>query len=275
VNTPAAPARRGSRLRAAAPTDSIPTPTPAPANSSPSPGSTMAAKCPHCSAAIESLSGFVPQADLEARLKEKNTKVDELTRQINELTPKAAGYDTVNTALATAQRDLTTAREDFALATKHGIKDPLVLAGLRAVHAATMAALPEDKRVPLDGWVEGDGRAHPFVAPVLAPSAAPPAASAAPGAPVPVVTPPAAPAAPPPAVAAPAAAVTPPANQLPAVNTNAVTPPAQTAKLTPEQLAAHFASPAYLALKPEERRAERARLEAQYGGQAQQRPVAA
>jgi hypothetical protein len=251
VNTPAAPARRGSRLRAAAPTDSIPTPTPAPANSSPSPGSTMAAKCPHCSAAIESLSGFVPQADLEARLKEKNTKVDELTRQINELTPKAAGYDTVNTALATAQRDLTTAREDFALATKHGIKDPLVLAGLRAVHAATMAALPEDKRVPLDGWVEGDGRAHPFVAPVLAPSAAPPA------------------------VAAPAAAVTPPANQLPAVNTNAVTPPAQTAKLTPEQLAAHFASPAYLALKPEERRAERARLEAQYGGQAQQRPVAA
>jgi hypothetical protein len=233
----------------------------------------MAAKCPHCSAAIESLSGFVPQADLEARLKEKNTKVDELTRQVADLTPKATGYDAMTADLARARQEAAVAREDLGLAAR-GLTDPKKIAALRAIHGAEMSGVEESKRVSFAPWLDtDDAKQHPVVGMVLTPVAALPAA---PGAPVPVVTPPAAPAAPPPAVAAPAAAVTPPANQLPAVNTNAVTPPAQTAKLTPEQLAAHFASPAYLALKPEERKAERARLEAQYGGQAQQqRPVAA
>jgi hypothetical protein len=234
----------------------------------------MAAKCPHCSAAIESLSGFVPQADLEARLKEKNTKVDELTRQVADLTPKATGYDAMTADLARARQEAAVAREDLGLAAR-GLTDPKKIAALRAIHGAEMSGVEESKRVSFAPWLDtDDAKQHPVVGMVLTPAAAAPAA---PGAPVPVVTPPAAPAAPPPAVAAPAApaVAAPPANQLPAVNTNAVTPPTNTPQLTPAQLAAHFASPAYLALKPEERRAERARLEAQYGGQTQQRPVAA
>lgn len=224
----------------------------------------MAANCPHCTKPIESLSGFVSQADLEARLKEKNTQIQTLTTQVTELTPKAQSFDTVNTALANAQRDLTTAREDFSLATKHGIKDPVTLAGLRAVHGVAMAALPEDKRVGLDGWLDGDGRQHPLVAPVLAAPAAP----AAPATQAPATQQPAAPAAPAPAAAPVVAAPAAPApNNLPNVNVNVVTPPTQQTKLTPAQLAEYFKSPAYLALPKEQRAAKRAELEGQYRDQ--------
>ena len=231
----------------------------------------MAANCPHCSKPIESLSGFVPQAELERRLNEKNTKVAELDAKIAELTPKAAGYDTVSAELSRARQEAAVAREDLTLAAR-GLTDPKKIAALRAIYTAETAGIEESKRPAFSAYLDGDGKEHPVVSMVLATTAAPPQgapAAQAPAAQAPAATSgapnanaPAAPAAP--APVAPAATAAPASTPLPNVSASAAPPPQQQTKLTAAQLAEYFKSPAYLALKPEERRLKRAELETVY-----------
>jgi hypothetical protein len=271
MTTPAAPARRGSRFRAATPSESPPTPIQAPA-STPTQGSPMAANCPHCSKPIESLSGFVPQDEHQRRINEKQSRVTALEQEVATLTPKAQGYDATTAELTRARGELAIAQENLTLAPRG--YDARALAGLRAVHAAEMAAVEESKRTPFAGWLDGEGKEHPVVAAYAAKVSAPAAAAPAVVAPAPGANPaaPPNPAAPAqvaaPAVPAPVPAPAAPAvNQLPGVNNGTVTPPVSQVRMTPAQLDAYFASAEFKALPKDQRDAKFRELNAQYKAQ--------
>lgn len=219
----------------------------------------MAANCPHCSKPIESLSGFISQADHVARLNAKQTQIDEITGKLTAAEAAAQAAPATAAELAKARAELAQVREDMPLVQRG--YDARALAALRAVHSVETAALDEGKRPAFAAWLEGDGKDNPLVS-AYASRLAAPAQSAA--APVPATAAPPAPA----PVAAPPAQAAPPApaalpNQLPAVSAGAVTPPPASGRMTPEQVQAYLRSPAYLALKPADKQAKIAELRGQ------------
>jgi hypothetical protein len=216
------------------------------------------ANCPHCQGEIAKLSGFISQDDHTARLAAKDAKVREAEARVAELAPKAEAYDATSTELARVKGEVAAAREDVALAGR-GFTDPKVLRSLRALHAVEMADTPEADRVPLVDYLASPAaQAHPVIGGLL-PRAAPPAAPAAPAQPPAPAA--AAPAAPPPPAAPPAPVVPPPQVGAGVVQTE----PAQQGRMTPDQIRAHLRSPSFLALKPDQQRAEMARLRAEVG----------
>jgi hypothetical protein len=204
-------------------------------------------------------------------LREKDAKVQAAEQRAAELAPKAEAFDATNAELLRVRGEVTVAREDAALAAR-GFTDPKVLRSLRALHAVEMADTAEADRVPLVDYLASPAaQAHPVIGGLL-PRAATPAAPPAPGqalasAAPPAAPPPAAPAAPP-AAPPPAAPAAPPAPVVPPPSVGAgvvQTEPAQQGKMSPDQLRAHLRSPAFLALKPEQQRAEMARLRTELG----------
>lgn len=120
----------------------------------------MSAKCPSCSAEITSLSGFVPQAEHVARLKEKTDAVTNLERTVGEMKPRAEGYDAATKALNEARGDLTI----FQTLASRGYTDPRVAASVKALHSVEMGSVEEARRVDLGAWLDGDGKTHPLLA---------------------------------------------------------------------------------------------------------------
>jgi len=201
----------------------------------------MGAKCPHCS---EEIPGFVPQDEHVRRLKAKDDAIGELKAQARELAPlreRAAEVEQLRAELA----EIKGASERDAAYAAHGVvADGKIRERLARMYRAEVDGA-EDPPTFAD-WLGSEDTRALFAGAYAAPAAA------AKGAP-------ATPAKPAPPVATKAAAKT---------EIGAVAETPARVGHTVDSLRAHFASPAFRGLPPEERARERARLQAEITAQA-------
>lgn len=125
------------------------------------------ADCPHCSVAIESLPGFVPQATLEERLKTQRTakdgEISVLKSALEVSNSKASGFDAIVQERDTlkgdiAKRDMQTERS--AAMSKAGL-DGALLESVELLH--TSATAGQDEPQSFADWLEADGKTHPLL----------------------------------------------------------------------------------------------------------------
>lgn len=122
------------------------------------------ASCPHCSENIESLSGFVPQATLEARLKAKSDETKLIADALKEAKVKASGYDAIVMERDTLKGEITKRDEHSTRTTamtEAGL-DPSLLASVETLYAS--AIIGQDEPQSLADWLSGDAKEHPLLA---------------------------------------------------------------------------------------------------------------
>lgn len=200
----------------------------------------MAANCPHCQTSIESLPGFIPQADLESRLKSKKDENKALSEALSTARVKASGYDAVVLELgelksANESREKRTTRLDLLTEAK---VDHALLDDIERIYGWSQDGIAEDERKDFGEWWSADAAKHVLLSPHIGAAPTPkPAANDTTGTGV---------------------------DRLPKPNGSDVPPPSG-AKMTQADLAAVFASPQFAALNPEGKRARIAELKAETG----------
>lgn len=205
----------------------------------------MSATCPHCSAEIERLPGFVPDATLKERLKKqgeaKDAEIALLKQRATELDTKATEYDALKSQFETLQKEHTsfTTRATHTEALRTAGLNPEFLPSVEALHNSAMASLDEGERTTLVEWLEGAGREHPLLAPHFAAGAAP----AGSGQPSGQASPP-----------------SPPRPRIPPEGGQP--PPVGSARMTPDQTRAYFNSEQFQRLPRAEKDAKIAELRA-------------
>lgn len=122
------------------------------------------ASCPHCSVDIDSLSGFVPQATLEARLKTKSDENKLMADALKEAKVKASGYDAIVTERDTLKGEITKRDEHTTRTTAmtEARLDPSLLASVETLYTSAIAG--QDEPQSLADWLSGDAREHPLLA---------------------------------------------------------------------------------------------------------------
>lgn len=204
------------------------------------------AKCPHCSEAIDSLSGFMPTADVEERLKTQKTalklEITALTTEVVELRPKASGYDAV-----VAERDGLQGKIDSrtqkdartSLFTDRKV-DPGLIDSFETMYASSQVGATDEEKKPFEDWFATEAEKHVLLAPHFN-------------------------------GAAPATTTTTPPDTTQGTGTNtlpatppgtAPPPPPHNGKFTNVDIQAVFNSPAYQALPLKEKQAKLRRMEA-------------
>jgi hypothetical protein len=195
----------------------------------------MSANCPHCNAAIEHLPGFVTQAKLEERLKQKTDLIEVI--QADLLTARKASE---SIAAITKERDqfqgeIKRLTRAGALA-ERGIKDDKAIRTLELVYENEMADRPEAERVDFsefDKWATD----NPLLASLFAGQAG--GAGGAGG----------------------AGAGSAGGRKLPTDQGGAQTPPPQTKRRTAEQISGIIGSPEFQKLTLPEKKAKLAEME--------------
>ncbi len=198
------------------------------------------AKCPHCSEAIESLPGFLPQADLEERLKKQRDplklEITALTTEVVELRPKASSYDAVVLERNGLQGQIDSRTQKDARTTlfvEHKV-DPGLIGDFETMHASSQVGVADDAKKTFEDWVATDAKSHVLLSPHYGADTPPPppdpnAGSGQNGLPP-----------------------TPPGHAPP--------PPPHSGKYTNVDIQAIFASPAYQALDSAGKRAKMAEM---------------
>lgn len=214
----------------------------------------MPASCPHCSAEITSLPGFVSQEKLQERLNAKTAENNALKAQIEKNAAAVSGYETAAAELAKLKAEVEGARaRDARVAALRtaGLDEGLL------DHVALLfdSAAASEEGLDFAAWLAEDGaaRSHPLLAPHFrAPADAAGASAAqaqgkAAG-----------------AAGAFAAGQTAAAAQR--TGAAGATPAGPTKGRTPEQLAQYFASAAYKSLPNDQKSAMIAKLKAETEG---------
>ena len=217
------------------------------------------ASCPHCSESITTLSGFVPQATHEQRMRTlgenkntemsaKNAEIQALTTKVSEYGTKAQSYDAVAAELiqlkdANTSRQLSDSRGTLLTEAK---VDPSLLKEIEQVYSWSQNGVEDGAKKTFEDWFAADASTHVLLAPHFngPPAAAPPAGPPAPGDPP----------------NGGASLLPPPSGQPP--------PPPSGGKITQQDLANWMASPAYQNLPTSaEKRAKMAEWKTQIGTQ--------
>ena len=224
--------------------------------------------CPHCSVAITHLSGFTSEEDVKARLSRQAASLGEeskaLKTEITNLRTKTEGHDAI-----VAERDTlksaATAREQkdarVGLLTADGAKvDPALLDSFEMVYNASQAGKAEADQATFEAWFAAEAAEHVLLSPHFGKGTAA-AAAGNNGADAGATN-----------LAAGLAAVGSSGNaENPAAGSGVTTlaanvgatatPGGPGGKITPQDAAAHFNSPAFLKLDRPAQRAEIARVQ--------------
>ena len=139
-------------------------------------------KCPHCSENIESLSGFVPQADLEERLNTlksgKDNEISALTTSLQTAQAKASGYDAVvNERNALMAKDEARVKKDArtGLFTEAKV-DPALLESFEQAYGWSQNGVADDAKKNFETWFAEDAANHVLLKPHFNGAAPPPPA---------------------------------------------------------------------------------------------------
>jgi hypothetical protein len=218
----------------------------------------MPASCPHCSAEITSLTGFVPQEKMQERLNAKTAENNALKAQIEKNAAAVNGYEATVAELTKLKAEVegARAREGRVAALRASGLDEGLLD-----HVALLfdSAAASEEGLDFATWLAEDGaaRSHPLLAPHFrAPADAAGATGAAAGAGQGKTA----------GAFGSAAAAGQQAAAAQRTGAAGATPAGPTKGRTPEQLAAYFASPAYKALPSAEKTAMIAKLKAETEG---------
>ena len=204
----------------------------------------MGSNCPHCSVEIESLSGFVSQADLETRIGAKNGEIKALGDALKVSKTKASGFDAIVMERDQLQTEIVRRDEKATRTTamsEHGL-DPGLLDHVDLLYNSATAGL--DEKPTLAEWLAGDGKAHPLLADKFGKGA--PDATVDPTKTGPNLNGP---------------------NGNPDTTTGATDPPPPGGKISPADLQSYFAGPEFAALSVDDRRAKIGEMEAKIATQ--------
>ena len=202
------------------------------------------ADCPHCSKNIESLSGFIPTADLEERLKSlkkgKDAEILELSTQLSSARTKASGFDAVVLERDGLKRDAEsrTLRDARTTLLTGARVDVALLPNIEQVYDWSQNGASDDDKKSFEDWFAADAAKHVLLAPHFNGDVAPP----------------------PPPNPEDGDGI----NKLPAPGggNHQPPPPPSNGKFTNADIASVFASPAYQALSVKDQQAKIKRMEA-------------